>query len=261
MRQVQFRRNPGPGGKNVEIQKNVIDPNTLLDRYGADTVRSVLFFAAPPERDLEWSEQGVEGGFRFINRVWRLVEDWLPAIEKAAPFAGKPEHLEGELKTLYANTHKTIRKVTSDIEDRFHFNTAISAVMELINFMYGFDTEFKSPHTAGVMRSAVESVVMMLSPIVPHVAEELWETLGSAPGTLAITPWPEYDPSALVADTLLVVVQVNGKLRGRFSIDADAGDETIKQRALTDEQVSRFISDKPVRKIILVGKKLVNIVV
>jgi leucyl-tRNA synthetase len=247
--------------KMSKSKKNVIDPNTLLDRYGADTVRLFCLFAAPPERDLEWSEQGVEGGFRFINRVWRLVEDWLPAIEKAAPFAGKPEHLEGELKTLHASIHKTIRKVTSDIEDRFHFNTAISAVMELINFMYGFDTEFKSPHTAGVMRSAVESVVMMLSPIVPHVAEELWEAIGSTPGTLAITPWPEYDPSALVADTLLVVVQVNGKLRGRFSIDADAGDETIKQRALTDEQVSRFISDKPVRKIILVGKKLVNIVV
>jgi len=246
--------------KMSKSKKNVIDPNTLLDRYGADTVRLFCLFAAPPERDLEWSEQGVEGGFRFINRIWRLVDDWMPVIGGSKRFDGTPDDLEGELKALHAGVHKTIRKVTSDIEDRFHFNTAISAVMELINAMYGFDTGFKSPHTATVMRSAVESVILLLSPIVPHVAEELWQTLGHAPGTLSMAPWPKFDASALVTDTLLVVIQVNGKLRGRFSIDADADDEAIKQRALTDDQVTRFIGDKPVRKIILVGKKLVNIV-
>lgn len=253
--------NVGRVEKMSKSKKNVIDPNTLLDRYGADTVRLFCLFAAPPERDLEWNEQGVEGGFRFINRVWRLVDDWLPVIGEAARFDGKPDDLEGDVKALHAGVHKTIRKVTADIEDRFHFNTAISAVMELINAMYGFDTGFKSTHTAGVMRFAVESVVLMLSPIVPHVAEELWEKLGHAPGILSMAPWPEFDASALVTDTLLVVVQVNGKLRGRFSIDADADDEAIKQRALTDDQVARFIGDKPVRKIILVGKKLVNIVI
>lgn len=255
--------NIGRVEKMSKSKKNVIDPNTLLDKYGADTVRLFCLFAAPPERDLEWSEQGVEGGFRFLNRTWRLVHDWLDKIRDAESFSGSLESLESDdnLKKLYSKAHQTIKKVTGDIEERFHFNTAISAVMELINAMYGFNADDAHPQTGGVMRFCVESVVLLLSPIVPHFAEELWNSLGQKAGGLSNAAWPAYDPDALAADTLLVVVQVNGKLRSRFTIDADADDETIKQRAMADENVSRFIAEKTVKKVIVVKKQLVNIVI
>ena len=245
--------------KMSKSKKNVIDPNTLLQEYGADTVRLFCLFAAPPERDLEWSEQGVDGGFRFLNRIWRLANDWMATIKDTAPYAGPMDALEGDFKDLFHKTHVTIQKVSGDIEDRFHFNTAISAVMELVNRMYTIN--IKGAGAAGVMRSALESVILLMSPIVPHFAEELWEALGHAPGSLATTPWPEYREDALATDTILVVVQVNGKLRGKFQIDADADDTAIKEMAMADDNVVRSISGQPVKKIIVVKKKLVNIVV
>ena len=242
-------------------KKNVIDPNTLLDAYGADTVRLFCLFAAPPERDLEWSEQGVDGCFRFLNRIWRLVQDVEMKIADAAPFDGDMTDLDEDLKKLFQKTHQTIQKVSSDIEDRFHFNTAISAVMELVNLMYTMDLDSGHKETPGVIRKAVESMIQLLSPIVPHFAEELWETLGNESASLANTPWPVFREDALVADTVTMVAQVNGKLRGKFTVDADADDTVAREKALADDNVQRFIDGKTIKKIVVVKNKLVNIVV
>jgi leucyl-tRNA synthetase len=247
--------------KMSKSKKNVIDPNTLLDAYGADTVRLFCLFAAPPERDLEWSEQGVDGCFRFLNRIWRLVQDVEMKIADAAPFDGDMTDLDEDLKKLFQKTHQTIQKVSSDIEDRFHFNTAISAVMELVNLMYTMDLDSGHKETPGVIRKAVESMILLLSPIVPHFAEELWETLGNESASLANTPWPEFREDALVAETVTMVAQVNGKLRGKFTVDADADDTVAREKALADDNVQRFIDGKTIKKIVVVKNKLVNIVV
>lgn len=245
--------------KMSKSKKNVIDPNILLEKYGADTTRLFCLFAAPPERDLEWSEQGVEGGYRFLNRVWRLARMWMDSIREAEPFDGRPDQVGGDSRDVVKKTHETIKKVTKDIEDRFHFNTAISSIMELVNTLYGVEPE-KSPQKIAVMRFAMESVTLLLSPIVPHFAEELWNALGFETSIL-LASWPSYREDALVKDEFLIVVQVNGKLRSRFNVDADADDGTIKEMALSDERVQKFIDGKPVRKVIVVKKKLVNIVV
>jgi leucyl-tRNA synthetase len=245
--------------KMSKSKKNVIDPNILLEKYGADTTRLFCLFAAPPERDLEWSEQGVEGGYRFLNRVWRLARKWMDSIREAEPFDGGPDQVEGDARDVVKKTHETIKKVTKDIEDRFHFNTAISAIMELVNTMYGVDPD-KSPQKIAVMRFAMESVTLLLSPFVPHFAEELWNALGFEPSIL-LASWPSYREDALVKDELLIVVQVNGKLRSRFNVDVDADDDAIRKMALSDERAQKFIDGKPVKKVIVVKKKLVNIVV
>ncbi len=247
--------------KMSKSKKNVIDPNLLLERYGADTTRLFCLFAAPPERDLEWSEQGVEGGFRFLNRVWRLVAERLETIGDAAAYSGDAATLEEPLRSLYRKTHQTIAKVTRDIEDRFHFNTAISAIMELVNSIYGMDETMEGGnHKPAVLRLAVESVVRLLAPIVPHFAEEIWRALGNEESIFR-SGWPRYAEEAIKEEDILVVVQVNGKLRGKFSVPAGTDDDTLKERALVQERVARFIEGKTVRKIIVVKGKLVNIVV
>jgi leucyl-tRNA synthetase len=246
--------------KMSKSKRNVVDPNILLDQYGADTTRLFCLFAAPPERDLEWSEQGVEGSARFLNRVWRLAYGWHLRIAKQEPFEGAPDELEGPLRDLYKKTHQVIQKVTNDIEDRFHFNTAISAVMELVNQMYGIEEGSQRPHTAGVMRHALESAVLLLSPIVPHFAEEIWHLLGKQQSIL-LADWPLHRQDALVKDEVTIVVQVNGKLRGRFNVGVDTDQDVLKQTALEDERVQGFIAGKTIRKVIVVPNKLVNIVV
>jgi leucyl-tRNA synthetase len=245
--------------KMSKSKKNVIDPNILLEKYGADTTRLFCLFAAPPERDLEWSEQGVEGGYRFLNRVWRLARMWMDSIREAEPFDGGPDQVAGDARDVVKKTHETIKKVTKDIEDRFHFNTAISAIMELVNTLYGVDLD-QSPPKVAVMRLAMESVTLLLSPIVPHFAEELWNTLGFETSIL-LAPWPSYREDALAKDELLIVVQVNGKLRSRFNVDVDTDGDTIRKMALSDERVRKFIDGKPVKKVVVVKEKLVNIVV
>ncbi len=246
--------------KMSKSKRNVVDPKTLLDQYGADTTRLFCLFAAPPERDLEWSDQGVEGGQRFLNRVWRLVLVWIEEITGAAAFDGAPENLEDDLRELYRKIHETIKKVTSDIEDRFHFNTAISAVMELVNFMYGIEKTGVSRHRASVMKLGIESIVLLLSPMVPHFAEEIWENLGHTSSVL-LAPWPTHRESALVKDQVVIVIQVNGKLRGKFTVDAGADEAAVKEMALSDERSLKFIEGRPIRKVIVVRNKLVNIVV
>ena len=246
--------------KMSKSKKNVIDPNTLLKRYGADTTRLFCLFAAPPERDLEWSEQGVEGSYRFLNRVWRLAMTWRKRICAAEPYTQSPDRLEKEVKELFKKAHQTIQKVTLDIEDRFHFNTAIASVMELVNVMYGVEPNSEAPHVVAVMRFAMEAVVQLLAPMVPHFAEEVWQILGHS-CSIFLTQWPSYREDALIQDEIEIVVQVNGKLRSRFKAPVDALDDDLKKQALADEKAFKFIEGKTIRKVIVVKGRLVNIVV
>jgi leucyl-tRNA synthetase len=246
--------------KMSKSKRNVIDPNVLLERYGADTTRLFCLFAAPPEKDLEWSEQGVEGGYRFLNRLWRLAFEWMPAVREARPYDGAAGDLAAPLRDIYRKTHETIRKVTRDIEERFHFNTAISAVMELFNSLGPLQAEGSAPQAAAVMRFALESMTLLLSPIVPHITEELWAALGNSGSTL-LAPWPTWREDAIEREEVLVVIQVNGKLRSRMTVGVDTPEEEVREQALADANVQKFLQGKPVRKVITVRNKLVNIVV
>ena len=246
--------------KMSKSKKNVIDPNILIDKYGADTTRFFCLFAAPPERDLEWSEQGVEGGYRFLNRIWRLASDLMDEIKDVQAFQGNPDSLDDTMRPLFQKTHETICKVTRDIENRFHFNTAISAVMELFNTISGIAMQKNNSSHLAVMRLAIESLALLLAPIVPHFIEELWEMLGHKSSVL-LYPWPQYREDALEKDEVLIVIQVNGKLRSRFQVATDTDEETIKEMALSDERIQKFIDGQRVKKVITLKNKLVNIVV
>jgi len=234
--------------KMSKSKKNVLDPNTLLERYGADTTRLFCLFAAPPEKDLEWSEQGVDGGYRFLNRIWRLAADWMDSVQGVSAYDGGLDALDEALQGVFRKTHQTIRKVTRDIEERFHFNTAISAMMELFNEMALVDRETLHPEQARVMRLAFESLTLLLSPIVPHIAEELWAALGR-PESILLAQWPKWREEALEQAAVLVVIQVNGKLRSRMTVAVDAADEALKAHAQADENVRKFNQGKPDKKV------------
>jgi len=251
-------------GNTVKMSKskrNVVDPEDLIERYGADTVRMFCLFASPPEKDLEWNDQGVEGSYRFLNRVWRLVDDHIDDISRFSAYDGKDE-LPDRLKALHRKTHQTIKKVTDDIENRFHFNTAISAVMELVNEIGQLINEMseKDEKAWSVVRKAVETTVVLLTPVVPHITEELWNMLGYDKSLLTI-PWPTYRKDALEEENILVVLQVNGKVRSRIEVPSTSAQKEIETKALADERVQRFINGKPVKKVIVVKNKLVNVVV
>ena len=247
--------------KMSKSKKNVVDPQELIDRYGADTVRMFCLFASPPDKDLEWSEQGVEGSHRFLQRVWRLVLDHLEDLKKVSVHDGKTE-LEEPLKSVHRKTHETIKKVTSDIENRFHFNTAISAVMELVNETNQFlnNDEKKDVTAWSVVRKSIETTIILLSPVVPHITEELWRMMGYE-GLLLEVPWPDYDEDALKTETRLIILQVNGKVRSRIEISVSSSEKEIEALALADEKVQRHVKGKPVKRVIVVQKKLVNVVV
>ncbi|MDY6838870.1 MAG: leucine--tRNA ligase [Thermodesulfobacteriota bacterium] len=246
--------------KMSKSKKNVVDPNLLMEKYGADTLRLFCLFAAPPERDLDWSDQGVEGAYRFLNKVWRLVSDHVEVLKGIEPYDGGQE-LDGESKDLYRKTHQTIKRVTTDIDTRFHFNTAISAVMELVNTIQALRVDLCSDATGcAVLRFSLETTVVLLSPLVPHFADELWEALGHTGSVLEVF-WPTYRQEAIEEDQILIVVQVNGKVRSRFQVSADTDEERIKAAALADERVVARLAGRPVKKLIVVQNKLVNIVV
>jgi len=240
--------------------KNVVDPNYLIEKYGADTARMFCLFAAPPERDLEWSDQGVDGSFRFLSRIWRITMDYLEDLAEIEPFDDTTE-LEGDLKNLNKKIHQTIQRVTRDIEGRFHFNTAISAVMELVNTLYQTARPERSDKAAlSIIRKAIETVIILLFPIVPHITEELWEIIGGKE-KLSDISWPSYDEQIASEEQITIVLQVNGKVRSRIEVSADESDDTIKDIARNDERIQKFIGDKAILKEIYVPKKLVNIVV
>jgi len=246
--------------KMSKSKKNVVDPNALIEKYGADTLRLFCLFAAPPERDLDWSDQGVEGACRFLNRVWRLMADHVEGLLGVKPFDGD-KALTGDSRALYRKIHQTIKRVTNDIETRFHFNTAISGVMELVNTIQDLkESVCSDPIGPSVLRSALETTVVLLSPIVPHLADELWEALGHSGSVLEVS-WPPYREDATEEDQILIVVQVNGKVRSRFHVAPGADQAVIKTAALADERVAARLAGRPVKKVIVVQNKLVNIVV
>ncbi|MFZ0943904.1 MAG: leucine--tRNA ligase [Syntrophobacteraceae bacterium] len=248
------------GFKMSKSKGNVVDPDEMIQAYGADTVRLFCLFASPPEKDLDWSDQGVEGSFRFLSRMWRLVSENLDALKSAGPCRGGSP-LDKDLAQLRRKTHQTIKKVTEDIRERFHFNTAIAAIMELVNLIHQvLDGRTADPTVWPVVREAVEAAIVISSPMVPHICEELWSILGHQE-LLLNTGWPKWDAQALKAEEMLIVVQINGKLRSKITAPADATDEELEDIALKDSRIKDFIEGKQVRKVIVVPKKLINVVV
>ena len=242
------------GSKMSKSKGNTVSPIEIINKYGADTARLFVLFAAPPERDLDWSEQGVEGCFRFINRVYRLVDE-LAEITKSN---AEVKAVTKEDKSMRLVIHSTLKKVTADLSEKFGFNTAIAALMELINEMY----KYKELDTRndGIIREGIETIVTILAPFTPHVGEELWTMIGKE-GSVFNISWPKYDEAALVQDEVEVIVQVNGKLRDKISMDANIAREDMEKVALESEKVKAAIEGKNVVKVIAVPKKLVNIVV
>jgi leucyl-tRNA synthetase len=243
------------GAKMSKSKGNVVDPDFILARYGADTARLFSLFAAPPERDLEWSDQGVEGAFRFLHRVWAIVYKQSEAVRHVVP-AGPGAR--GDI--LYRKTHLTIKKVTEDIEREFHFNTAIAALMEMVNELYDYTSNGVTNEALPVVRAAIDALTLLLAPFAPHFAEELWESLGGK-GTIANAAWPQHDPAAIVATEIVVVVQVNGKVRSRLTLPAGISDKEIEAAALADAKVMELSAGRSPKKVIVVQGKLVNVVV
>ena len=243
------------GAKMSKNKGNVVDPQELIEKYGADTVRLFMMFAAPPEQSLEWSDDGVQGCYRFLKRFWHAV---IEHVEAGAVEPLDVGALNDDQKALRRKTHQTIAKIGDDIGRRSSFNTAIAAAMELLNAVNRF--EDMSAQGRAVVREALEAVVLMLSPMTPHVCHALWAQLGHE-SALVDQHWPQVDESALELDTIELVVQVNGKLRGRVAVPADAGKEEIEKVALDDANVQRFVEGKDIRKVIVVPGRLVNIVV
>lgn len=242
------------GAKMSKSKGNTVDPQELIDRYGADTVRFFVMSDAPPDQSFEWSDEGVEGASRFLKRLWRLVADHVNQSSEL----GELDGLTSEQNSLRRQTHATIKKVTDDIGRRHTFNTAIAAIRELINAASRF--EDSSAKGQAVAREAYLATVQMLAPIVPHICHALWQALGQT-GAVIDAPWPSVDPQALIESEIQMVVQVNGKLRAKIQVSADADKAQIESLALADENVQRFTDGKTVRKIIVVPKKLVNVVV
>ncbi len=246
------------GAKMSKSKGNVVDPKELIDQYGADTIRLFSLFAAPPARDLEWSDKGVEGASRFLNRIYRLISGNLPLLQNADEKI--PSKLNNVSKDLHRKTHQTIKKVTESIEQDFHFNTAISAMMELFNTLNGSLNNENEKAEASVVRNAVLSMLLLMSPMVPHFAAEMWETIGNK-DDIEKRPWPQFDKKAAAEEQLTIVIQVNGKVRSRLEVTPDISDEELTAMAHADTNTRKFIADKPIKKTIVVKKKLVNIVV
>ena len=247
------------GAKMSKSKMNVVDPDELIQRYGADTARLFTLFAAPPEKDLDWSDQGVEGAYRFLNRVWRFAMGHREQLAGVAADSSRVPSADG-LKELRRRIHWTIKKVTDDIEQRFHFNTAIAAIMELHNTVSAVSgDDLQQEGGAALVKAALETEIVLLAPFVPHVTSELWERLGHDEN-LTDVAWPEYAEAALVQESRLIVVQVNGKLRGKVSVPADAEAEHIETTAMADPRVASFIDGRIIRRVVQVPGRLVNIV-
>ncbi|HHJ00602.1 MAG TPA: hypothetical protein ENJ81_00260 [Candidatus Aerophobetes bacterium] len=249
------------GAKMSKSKGNVVDPGEMIERFGVDTVRGFILFAAPPEVDLEWKEQGLEGINRFLRRVWRLVNEELDRsgqekVKVRAEFLEiHRSGLKGKERILQHMVNKTIKKVTEDIEERYHFNTALSSLMELVNFLYQFPDKGTS-----VYREALAILVLLLSPFTPHICEELWQRMGYEESVVK-QRWPSYREEFLKEDEVTVVIQVNGKLRDKICVQAGMAREEVERLALQREKIKRYTQGKKIKRIIYVPDRLVNIVV
>lgn len=246
------------GAKMSKSLGNVVSPEEILSKYGADTARLFILFAAPPERELEWSDQGVEGSFRFLNRIWRIVQAFETVLEQKVTEYDHSNLSEAD-KDLRRVLHGSIKKVTNDIETRFNFNTAISTMMELVNALYAYKEAAKEPN-AGLIYEAISDLIKMMSPFVPHITEELWRGAIDANSSVHEQSWPECDEEALKVDNVEIVLQVNGKVRGRLTVPAEATKEELEKIAMADANVQAHIGEATVRKVICVPGRLVNIV-
>lgn len=246
------------GAKMSKSLGNVVSPEEILSKYGADTARLFILFAAPPERELEWSDQGVEGSFRFLNRIWRIVQAFEAVLTQKVTEYDHSNLSEAD-KDLRRVLHSSIKKVTNDIETRFNFNTAISTMMELVNALYAYKEAAKEPN-AGLIYEAISDLIKMMSPFVPHITEELWRGAIDANSSVHEQSWPECDEEALKVDNVEIVLQVNGKVRGRLTVPAEATKEELEKIAMADANVQAHIGDATVRKVICVPGRLVNIV-
>lgn len=245
------------GSKMSKSKGNVISPEEIIGQYGADTARLFILFASPPERDLEWSDQGVEGCYRFLNRVWRLVQDYRHYFN-GEPAEIKPDSFNPIDKELYYKVHATIKKVSEDIEERFNFNTAISAIMELCNQLNSYrETPNKN---AALIKLAIKNLLILLSPFSPHICEELWEMTGHTE-SVHHQPWPQYDPQALILDEVEMVIQISGKVKERIKVPLNTSREDLEQIALNNNKIMALTEDRKIIKIIVVPNKLINIVV
>lgn len=246
------------GAKMSKSLGNVVSPEEILSKYGADTARLFILFAAPPERELEWSDQGVEGSFRFLNRIWRIVQAFEAVLAQKVTEYDHSNLSEAD-KDLRRVLHSSIKKVTNDIETRFNFNTAISTMMELVNALYAYKEAAKEPN-AGLIYEAISDLIKMMSPFVPHITEELWRGAIDANSSVHEQSWPECDEEALKVDNVEIVLQVNGKVRGRLTVPAEATKEELEKIAMADANVQAHIGNATVRKVICVPGRLVNIV-
>lgn len=246
------------GTKMSKSKGNVVDPNTLIEEYGADTVRLFSLFAAPPQRDLEWSDKGVEGSSRFLLKVFKFITSHIDLFTDDAPI---PSEMNSSSRAILRKSHQTIQKFSTDIEQNFHFNTCISAVMELTNVLTSLTgSDSKENIEPAVLRFAIKTMLKLLYPMVPHFCAELWERTGCTE-LLDETAWPEFDADAAKEDELTIVVQIQGKVRSRLLVAPGTDDETLKEMAMDDANVQKFLGDSPVKKIIVVKNKLLNIVI
>ena len=243
------------GAKMSKSKGNVVSPEEIIEKYGADTARLFILFAAPPERDLEWSEQGVEGAFRFLNRLWRIVDFYAPFMQKNSAFVGNKA--ERELRRVL---HVTIKKVTDDVGGRFNFNTAISSIMELVNAMYAFK-ELATDIPSELATETISNLLKLLAPFAPHIAEELWSETIRDGSSVHCQLWPAFDAEAIKVDEVEVVIQINGKVRDKLIVPIEMNATNLEAMALNQDKIVAAITGKEIIKVICVPKKLVNIVV
>jgi len=244
--------------KMSKSKNNGIDPQEVIEKYGADTVRLFIMFTSPPEQTLEWSDAGVEGAHRFVKRVYKLTNDFSESTKGSEVKSPAELTLNSEQKKLRRELHKTIAKVTDDIGRRNTFNTAIAAIMELMNHLS--KAKLSSDEDKAVMQEAVRAVVLMLTPITPHLCHHLWQVVGGSDLNVEDAAWPVVDDSAMVEDEKLIIVQVNGKLRAKITVAADASKEDVEALGLNDESVLKFTDGNTIRKVIYIPGKLLNIV-
>ena len=244
---------------------NVVDPDHIIGRYGADTARLFILFAAPPTKQLEWSDQGVEGSSRFLKRVWRLFDEMVNFLRVMPIEMDTDGDLPKELNELRRQIHIAIKRVTEDFDKRIQFNTAIAGIMEFVNYLYSFREwwdKHKEPPVLGclLLREAMDTLILLLAPFAPHIAEEMWEQMGHS-GTTHKAAWPAHNEEFLKADEIEIVIQVNGKVRQKLSVPAGIDEESLKAQSLADPRIQEWTDGKEVKKVIVVPKKLVNIVV